>query len=72
MMPRYGIDTTGTRRPAMDTAGAWILHIKSEVLDTIQCNTLPLFFKYPGIIASKDKGVKHCHQFKGKFKERGS
>lgn len=72
MMPRYEIDTGGTGRPAMDIAGAWILHIKSEVLDTIQRDTLPLFFKYPGIIASKDKGVTRCHQFKGKFKERGS
>ena len=44
MMPRYGMDTARTQ----------ILHIKSEVSDTIRHDTLPIL-KYPCIIARYDQ-----------------
>ena len=44
MMPRYSMDMEGS---SLDMAGTWILHIKSEVLDEIRHNLLPIL-KYLG------------------------
>lgn len=43
MMPRYGIDTTGTHRGYDGDSGTHTFYIENEVPDMIQHNMWPTF-----------------------------